>query len=703
MDYYHFPRSLAAALITLVAMPGMSAGVFDASSRAALAERHIVTDLSRSDGDGSDRPAFYPLIATVTDESGIDELDAAGAVIFHQRDDMVLCCVPAENIDMIDRAPHIGSASLATSAIPLMDMARPAAGVDMMASGEGFDMAYDGSGVVAGFCDTGFDAGHIDFAGRTGMFSIYDETNASRLTLTSADEISGLRTDSPDQCHATHVAGIMAGGYTANGYQGVAGGATIAATTSALTDVGVLAGIEDIVGFAASRSMPAVVNISLGNYTGPHDGSTLFNRYLSLLGEEAVICISAGNNGNSRHSLSGTFSDENENSLRTSISTWDNFSPHGVVDIWSHDSSEISVELGIFDTDTGNWLLRTRPTGCGDRASWAMTDNPEAFADDSDRMIASYEAFNRLFDGYILVDGETDSRNGRHHVAMRFNYTTSEKSIDGEWARYRIALIVKGREGNRADIFTDGQSTMLRSITCNGFTDGDDTMSISDMACGHNIISVGMTVSRDKYPLADASDFITGYVPGMICSHSSYGTTPDGRRLPHISAPGWHVVSAYSGAYADAHGDVSAYPVCDISDGFLWTAMGGTSMSSPLVAGVAACWLQALPHLTVGDVTEALQATARHDMPDADNPRYGMSGAIDASAGLAYLLARHSSAGNIASDEISGDISVWNLAGVHVAKVSGPSAMPEGLPPGIYLLRGSTAGGTTICRKIVVR
>ena len=681
-----------------------TAGVLDASSRAALAEKQATLTTTRN-GEEDFSQRYYPLIVSLTNARGLDELHAAGAVVFRQREDMVICCVPAENIDMIDNAEWIETATLGTTATPVMDMAREAAGVTPMASGNGFDMPYDGTGVVAGLCDTGFDACHIDFHGRVGMFCVYDETQASRELYLRPDDIKNKHTDTEHQYHATHVAGIMAGGYTANGYQGVATGATLAATTSALTDTGVLAGIEDIIEYADSEGKPAVVNISLGNYTGPHDGTTLFNRYLSLLGRKAVICVSAGNNGDSRHSLSGSFSAENGNTLSTSISTWDNLNPHGELDIWGYDASELSVEFGIFDTDTNKWILKTKPTGSGERSSWVMTDTPDAFAGDANRMIANYEAFNRLFDGYIVADGETDRRNGRYHIAVRFDYNTYEKSKAGAWARYRITVSVTGREGNRADIFTDGSATMLRAIAATGSADGDDTMSISDMACGDNVISVGMSVSRDSYPTVGGDELATGYTAGTVCRHSSYGTTPDGRILPHITAPGWHVVSAYSGPYAAAHPEDTHHSVCAEAQGHTWTAMGGTSMASPMVAGTVACWLQALPHLTVDEVTEALHATARQDMPDATDPRYGASGTIDATAGLSYLLSRDPENGitTTGTDTPTARSTIWNLSGTLVATFAGDTPDPNLLRPGVYILRTILSGNRTICRKIVVR
>lgn len=74
----------------------------------------------------------------------------------------------------------------------------------------------------------------------------------------------------------------------------------------------------------------------------------------------------------------------------------------------------------------------------------------------------------------------------------------------------------------------------------------------------------------------------------------SEGPTADGRQKPDVCAPGESVRSV--GTSSD-----TAY-----------TNMGGTSMASPHIAGVAALLIQALPHLTPAQVKKSLIATASH-------------------------------------------------------------------------------------------
>ena len=98
---------------------------------------------------------------------------------------------------------------------------------------------------------------------------------------------------------------------------------------------------------------------------------------------------------------------------------------------------------------------------------------------------------------------------------------------------------------------------------------------------------------------------------GTLANFSTYGPTIDGRLKPEISAPGVSVESSMN-SFTDASFNATEevefngvlYPFAKLS---------GTSMSGPAVAGIVALMLQANPELTIEEVREALQVTARED------------------------------------------------------------------------------------------
>ncbi|MDE6812002.1 MAG: S8 family serine peptidase, partial [Muribaculaceae bacterium] len=126
-----------------------------------------------------------------------------------------------------------------------------------------------------------------------------------------------------------------------------------------------------------------------------------------------------------------------------------------------------------------------------------------------------------------------------------------------------------------------------------------------------------------------------GGTPFTVCGFSSYGTTSDGRTLPHAIAPGSPIVSSFSGPYVAEQG----VNYCAFEDeGHYWGIESGTSMSSPYVAGGIATWLQANPALNYRDVQNVLAATnRREEYALSENPRHG-SGAFDPYAGLKMVV-----------------------------------------------------------------
>ena len=96
-----------------------------------------------------------------------------------------------------------------------------------------------------------------------------------------------------------------------------------------------------------------------------------------------------------------------------------------------------------------------------------------------------------------------------------------------------------------------------------------------------------------------------------------------------ISAPGISIVSTYNGSTAS------------------YASMTGTSMASPLVAGIAALLFAVNPNATADDVIEAIEATAddvddSRDMYKRNSRGYrgvvsGSAGAINAAAAAAYI------------------------------------------------------------------
>lgn len=204
-------------------------------------------------------------------------------------------------------------------------------------------------------------------------------------------------------------------------------------------------------------------------------------------------------------------------------------------------------------------------------------------------------------------------------------------SADGvEWAvlnkdRYNIRILNLSLGGLNNSDGTDAGSQAINAafeaglLSAIAMGNDGETGYVSSPAAADKAVSIGAiqdhnTVSREDDVIADFSN------EGPRLDDGTGRIEP--RMKPIVAAPGAGVISA----------DGSL-----ISDGRQYQSLSGTSMSTPVVAGIMALILEANPDLTPTEVVEILKHTAEHrndwgktpadfnPFPDAD-PNYHPSG-----------------------------------------------------------------------------
>lgn len=612
---------------------------------------------------------------------------------------------------------------------PTMQLARSAFGADRIYSGEDLPGKFDGSGVVIGFSDIGFDANHPNFLtadgreSRVKLFVNYDLKTGRRTILETPEQIRSYATDRADNYHATHVGGIMGGRGTLNGeYAGMAPGADIVATTSSMHDVEILAGVEDIIAYAKSQGKPAVINLSLGSYGGPHDGTSLFSQYLDMCAEDAIICLSTGNEGEQTNHIGFTFTEDKKELLfRPSDCTWDYVDIDGSTDIYANDATPMKLSMRVQDTATSGrpTVFATPMINFEETPIWILTSDKE--------LAEAYEEchydeeFAKYFTGLILLTGEVDPYNGRYHVRAEWAAHTDIMYSDTKhWGRYQLAGVLEAPTGTSVNLYADG---IRSSFQAGGTVKADSENSFSDLCSGYKVISVGAyNITRSVLTMGGIE--YKGGEPYSVCGFSSYGATPDGRIIPHTIAPGAPIVSSYSGFYVEENGT----RLCVFkNDDAYWGVENGTSMSCPYVAGGIAVWLQADPSMKHADVESIMEASNRKEsFETAANPRNGR-GAFDPYAGLQLVIKRASTSvdeilgNNLTMDYHGGVLEIFNpennrvkvevysLSGIKMASVDGGDAAMIKLYKdnlnlesgnGVAICRVSTEKGNPVVMKI---
>lgn len=617
---------------------------------------------------------YLPCLVKIYSDEDIDSLRNEGVDILRRRGDILLCLFP--NNTTRGTAPSIRQRSLT----PTLDIAKTYYDAQSIQTGTATGTPYTGKGIVVGICDLGIDPLHPTFLDSEGKSRIkrvvqYIEGEGIRLQLDGDDDYLRWKTDNPDLYHATHVCGILAGNGAGTPYSGIATDAEIVVTVSTLTEVGLLAGVEDIIDYAKEVGKPAVINISVGCYTGPHDGTSLFSQYLDMCADDAFIVLSSGNEGHRTNTLITDFTEtRKEVAFHIGNKDWNQINMYGATDIWSGSGQPLTVSLGVYDD------LEKKVVDWFDSLTLTDGDSRTYQWDECDKDQTGFP-----FVGNLEIEGGVDSENGRHRTILSYDYTSPEISQKGNWARYNLALKVTGQPGNDLEVYSDGTYTRLIGLSGNPLPSTDRT--VSDLACGKKVICVGMYGNRDSVPHSAPAEFQddsiyykkSGFEAGATVHYSSYGTLRDGRVLPHTVAPGGPLMSAGSRHF------LSLYPYHPHlrMGGSTWLDESGTSMSSPYVAGYIATWLEAVPTLTIDDVLRIIAESNCIDIKDADDPHNG-TGYFDPVKALKLAL----NAGGVESIEnpeliLSPEdhVELYDIAGVkrYSGKVSDISEIEKGI------------------------
>lgn len=668
--------------------------VLDPFSRIeASKEKSLV---SRSD----DEPRYRSMIIECKSPEAFDELRAKGVVIYHTRGNMALACVPAHLLSDLESWPSLMRASLSRIQNLTLDIARTFTGVDEAHSGQSLPKTFTGKGVITGLSDAGFDQGHIDFNDRVIGLSHYDDSNASAVRLNGIEDIKAWQTDNTHQTHATHVAGIMAGGDTSSPYYGIAPESRIFATTSILQDAGILAGVEDIISYAKNNDLPAVINLSLGSKIGPHDGTDLMSRYLDLCAQsDAAIVVAAGNDGDMNVSATKTLSSSDSKlSTRLRSTNWGDVTIYNAyIDAWSSDQRPMKLRFRTWDKTLEKYTFQT---------DWFE------FANDTILQISSENNtdFARFYDGIILAAGELNAYNKRYNISVSLALHSKVLLPDHPWSNHSLIIDFGGEEGATVNAFIEGdcEFTYVQSGETSYPT---PDFSISSLACGHNTICVGSATTRNLTPLLNGNQIQwNGITPHTMSGFSSYGTLADGRKLPHICAPGAMIISALNRYYQQANPEISSRIAAEspAAPGHYYYPECGTSMATPHVSGIFALWLEADPTLTGSELREIAIETASTDGIDSSNPRAG-AGMIDAMAGLRKILGIQ---GTAKPEIVESLIEIYRQGGhlivkgaegadIDVYDISGRRVSADALPSGPVIVKITERNGVITTKKLL--
>ncbi len=747
--------SITAMALILLASTVQAESKLDLGSRMALhrlrIEQNGLSNAAKAlDGRRSAPSATGRVGAFVTLAEGMTaaDLEAEGMSVSFVRGDIAVVGMPLSEVERMAESHAIRSMQLARDIRPAMDLARTSAGVSRIHAGEDLPKAYTGRGVTVGTVDQGMDASHINFK---------DEDEKSRFIYLShvyadskadygyaqiqygPENIDQFTTDTDETFHATHTTGILAGSYRGkvnagirenslsgrveeidNPFYGVAYEADIASSCGDLQDIMIAQGVENIIN---ASNQPTVISLSLGSTLGPHDSRSTMCRFLDLAAEDAIICLSAGNEGDLPIAVKKELT-ESDTEVKTFIEAYAMPAGnvrYGQVYIYSDDDTPFEMQAVIYNRRRGTIAYRM-PVQPGQEEGV-----PQYYASvntsGSDITSAS---FSRAFDnnsyvgvGWLIdpVNEAAGTGTGRYYNII--DYYTRDNSSTNASGDYVLGFVVTGKPGQKIEAYCDGSFTCFNNYATEGYDPGSTDGSISDMACGNDVLIVGSYNTRDDWASIDGGVYgYHGRFPaGKVSSFSSYGTLSDGRELPHICGPGAAIISSTNSYFVEnaennvEEADIQAIAARPERRNY-WQQAVGTSMSTPFVAGSIALWLEANPYLTIDDVKRIVAETAvrDEDYDEAERVRWG-AGKFNAYDGLKEAIRLSGEINTVAPSAdsrlmvrpLSGssyevflggvaaiEASVYNVAGAKVLEASAGADQlifdASALDAGVYIL-----------------
>jgi len=158
---------------------------------------------------------------------------------------------------------------------------------------------------------------------------------------------------------------------------------------------------------------------------------------------------------------------------------------------------------------------------------------------------------------------------------------------------------------------------------------------VSSFSCSPNIITVANFNNRQSYYDVDSIlRFVTEPV-GKIGNSSSLGPDRRGGLKPDIGATGNTTIGPNAANIIAANMASTPANRAKVALGAMHRTNGGTSMASPVVAGVTALYLQKCPNATMVEIKAAIASTAKQDIYTGTTPNFVFgNGKIDGFAAL---------------------------------------------------------------------
>src|SRR5690554_119066 len=503
---------------------------------------------------------------------------------------------------------------------------------------------YLGDDVILGIIDTGIELTHPDFQnadGTTRVVALWDQNQDEDIPFRvpepygygqewNAEDINAEITGHQDQAayfgHGSNVAGVAAGNGNAIGqYSGAAPKADIIVVSSDLDRENWAASAAEAMDFVFAKAealgKPAVINLSLGDYYGSHDGLDAATLFVNALLDEApgrAVVAAVGNSG----SLGNYHLSYDIPEVDTAF-TWfkyNNTAQAVLFELWADtaDFQETSFSIGA-DLTVPAYSFKGYAGWRNAQANLNTSIKDTLF--DNGAMLGIVETWVGLRGGQYLIQVQVTEPFSNQYV---WRLATTGGGRFDCWSRAPF--------GTSAIVETNLPNVGSYPAMVNYKLPDNQKTIVDGWVCSDKVIAVGNYVNRNSFVnfLGETTSF--DVTPGEISVNCSRGPTRDMRQKPDIAASGDHTLT--SGKIATLNSWVNIHPE-KVAQGGMHYVNGGTSMASPVVAGVVGLYFSRDPNANYLDVKNAIIENALADLHTGSLPgnQFGY-GKLDAFAAL---------------------------------------------------------------------